>query len=689
MASLSQPGQTILHTPPDSGLGASTRPDELVSNIIPAAGATDSPDRGRHKERGFLETVLGAPKAGVNQEPYVNTDLLQRPKRVVAQRHNTSDEGESDDLSPSHELDVAPRMMMRGRETTTRFGGSGINAHLVAQFRDIRSFAEDIRLTNPILSRVRPDLERVTKGLWKWKPLNETLPVPTAASLISLLPTRAVADELVGLYLTYVESTHRILHIPSFLRDFNDFWATCDTSDVPVSFIVQLLLVLAIAWNLADMGGLQGKSPAPLKCYAAVEWVLHAEKWLNNTHVKRPEITSLRLRILLITALNCYGMNRSQAWLATGQLVKSAMMAGYHRDPSKYARISVFSKEMRRRVWMTIVELDLQVAIDRGMPPSVQSSDFDSRPALNINDDEIHESVQDVPEDRSASEITDCSFATSLARSLSLRLKACHLMHSPRINCRYEEIQRIDWELSRELSRIPVWASPDITDHFTQQKITLWKAMSETKLAQSLLSIHTPFAIEARCESLFAPSARSRMDAAVMILSMQRQLQTSQPLSQRMLGEWTHQAFVSICQILYELGLRSGESSLASNFNHLADNCLADSSYPAPPMFLLHTLPGFADSLLSLVETALVSLEGRYLLVIKGAKDYFFLSTIVALVRAKLFPVQSLIYKQQVVERVLSFAQTLFSRHSTCSHLGVQGMGSFKDNQVISLHNSV
>lgn len=99
-------------------------------------------------------------------------------------------------------------------------------------------------------------------------------------------------------------------------------------------------------------------------------------------------------------------------------------------------------------------------------------------------------------------------------------------------------------------------------------------------------------------------------------------------------------------------------------------------------MFLLHTLPGFADSLLSLVETALISLEGRYLLVVKGAKDYFFLSTIVALVKARLWPAQELIFKQQVVQRVLSFAQTIFSRHTTCEHLGTPGMGSFKDNQV-------
>ena len=98
--------------------------------------------------------------------------------------------------------------------------------------------------------------------------------------------------------------------------------------------------------------------------------------------------------------------------------------------------------------------------------------------------------------------------------------------------------------------------------------------------------------------------------------------------------------------------------------------------------FTFHTLTGLPDSLISLVETALIALEHRFHLVVKGAKDYFFLSTIVALVKSRVWPAQSIMYKQQVVERVLSFTQSLFSRHATCEHLGAPGMGSFKDNQV-------
>ncbi|KAJ5469678.1 hypothetical protein N7539_009296 [Penicillium diatomitis] len=664
---------------------ALARSDAMLSTVAPNSGPIahpeDAPEQERRpqgKEKGFLETVLGAPKAAVDQEPYINTDVLHRSRRSGVEetpplstrpRRPCADDGSDMDdvLSPSHDLDLSPRIMMRGRDTKTRFSGSGIYANVVAQFPDIRAFAEEIRHANPILSQVRPDLERVIKGLWRRQPLKQAFPDPTIESLIALLPSRSVVDELIGVYLTYIESLHRIFHVPTFLKELDDFWKMVpNPSPIAAAFVVQLLLVLACAWNLADMTSLQDKSAVPLKCYTAIEWVLHAEKWIENARFRRQEITTLRLQILTIMARNCHGMKRSKAWLATNTLVRQAMLSGYHRDPDQYAQISVFNKEMRRRIWMTIVELDLQVAIDRGMPPAVQPLDYDTLPPLNIDDDEIHQSSSVAPADRPLSDITDSSFQTALGRSLPLRLKGCQLMHSPRISCRYEEIQRLDWELSRHLSQIPRWDHTGASDLVKQHKVALWKAAIETKLAQTLLSTHTPFAIESQREPLFAPSARSRLDSATMILSTQKRLfNTSKPLSLCMLGEWTTQALLSVCQVLHAQGQR----------NNL-------SSHPISSLSLLRSLPGLSESLVLLAETALVALEDRFWLVLKGAKDYFFLSTLVALAKAKQWPDQADMYKHQVVERILLFAQALFSRHAGCEHLGKPGMGSFHNNQV-------
>ncbi|KAE8371229.1 hypothetical protein BDV26DRAFT_276517 [Aspergillus bertholletiae] len=650
-------------------------PDSALSSVTRSQPTTSSDTRPALEKRDrFLETVLGAPKAAVNQEPYVNTELLHRSKHAAAVNHHAApsyrhgdDEGP---MSPSQHLDISPRIMMRGKETKTRFNGSGIFANLIAQFPDIKSFAEEIRVASPQLSALRPDLARVKRGLWKRKPLNTPFPEPTTLSLTQMLPSRRVVDDLVVLYLTYFEATHRILHVPSFLKELDEFWAQRDNPDfVSPHFVVQLLLVLACAWNLADFDALQLKNDheSEMTCYTAIEWVLHAERWIENSHIKRPDIMAFRLYILLLVAKNVHGMKRSKAWLDTGTLIKQAMLAGYHRDPSRYTKIAPFNKEMRRRIWTTIVELDLEVSLERGMPPSVQYGDYDTAPALNLNDNELQETSEELPAERPLSEMTDCSFQSVLIQSLPARLKACKLMHSPRISCCYDEILHMDWELNRYLSQIPAWAASEGEDLQTQHKIILIRSLLQMKIGHSLLSIHTPFAIEAQKEILFAPSSRARLEVATMILSSQRQLnETSRQLSLSILGDWTVQAYCSVCQLLH-----ASTSSQASSRTSLPQ-----------------TLPGLPESLITLVEMTLTCLETQLLLVVKGAKEYFFMSTILALVKARLWPVQATAYKQEVVDRVIFFAQTLFTRHANCDHLGELGMGGFKTSQVPVLNSS-
>lgn len=140
--------RTPVHTP-DSGItawaGGPPRPSQSSGPECMGGGG------GGGKRDRFLETVLGAPKAAVNQEPYVNTDVLQRHggsgyshNHHLPHNHDHynqynypyHDQGTQDELgmaSPSQQLDLSPRIMMRGKETRTRFNGSGILANVMAQ----------------------------------------------------------------------------------------------------------------------------------------------------------------------------------------------------------------------------------------------------------------------------------------------------------------------------------------------------------------------------------------------------------------------------------------------------------------------------------------------------------------------------------------------------------------------------
>ncbi len=58
-----------------------------------------------------------------------------------------------------------------------------------------------------------------------------------------MLP-KDIADRLVGLYLETFESVYRVLHIPTFQREYHDYWnnpASCSDG-----FRLKFLLVMAV-----------------------------------------------------------------------------------------------------------------------------------------------------------------------------------------------------------------------------------------------------------------------------------------------------------------------------------------------------------------------------------------------------------------------------------------------------------
>ncbi|KAJ4525511.1 hypothetical protein HRR80_003734 [Exophiala dermatitidis] len=55
------------------------------------------------------------------------------------------------------------------------------------------------------------------------------------------------------------------------------------------------------------------------------------------------------------------------------------MQMGLHRDPKHFKRMSVL-------LWATILELDVQAALDAGVPPTIGVDDSDTEAPSNVND---------------------------------------------------------------------------------------------------------------------------------------------------------------------------------------------------------------------------------------------------------------------------------------------------------------
>lgn len=155
---------------------------------------------------------------------------------------------------------------------------------------------------------------------------------------------------------------------------------------------------------------------SPRSRETALEWVEAAESFLQR-HTKRPDLRTFQICCLSIVARRVNGLSVSQAWIATGSLVKLAMSAGYHRELNINTNISPFYIEMRKHIWTTIVELDPQTSLDRGMPPPAREGGFNTVAPLNLSDDVINKSSSRLPTAEPLEVLADSAFQIVLTKS--------------------------------------------------------------------------------------------------------------------------------------------------------------------------------------------------------------------------------------------------------------------------------
>ena len=259
-----------------------------------------------------------------------------------------------------------------------------------------------------------------------------TLPWPCPPT--ADLPEKDVTDTLVDCYLRSVETIYRILHVPSFKRDYETMWIDAKPR---TAFLVQLKLVLAIGATTYD-------EHFSLRT-SAVRWVYEAQTWISEPEFKsRLGVEYLQTNILLLLARETAGVAGDSIWVSAGELLRRAMSMGLHRDPAYLPAMSVLFSETRRRLWSTVLEIALQSCLASGGPPLVSFEDFDTEIPGNFDDDQLMgENPLAKPEDC----FTDASISIALRKTLPPRLSVAKLLNDVGAKGTYDDILRLDAEL--------------------------------------------------------------------------------------------------------------------------------------------------------------------------------------------------------------------------------------------------
>ncbi|ETI22765.1 hypothetical protein G647_06841 [Cladophialophora carrionii CBS 160.54] len=436
-------------------------------------------------------------------------------------------------MSDKNDLPESERALLRGKSFKTQYFGPSHGASILLQFEELSRFVKDI------LNRL-PTLEK-NKNIWKHqrKELNPNLILPDFDTLIVMLPEQTRADALVQDYFETLETTYRVLHAPTFFRKYKELWAASLNRDSSV-FLVQLLLVCASV-NCAVAGGPSGfKGRSSVGRDTAVKWIEVCEGWLDLQSQKHMTLEVFQVRVLLVIAkkLNCVKIKRE--WTVSGQLLREAMSSGLHREPAFLSnKISVFDQEMRRRLWFTILELDLQNSLDRGMGASIGPFDWDTLPPLNLHDEDFDENTEKMPPARPITEFTRTSFLCLAQQHIPLRLEIISTINSIRVSLEKDTAVELDQRIRQILDTLPEWNESAANP--------ISKDLSELLLYEFLLLIHQPFATQADTQAKHFYSRVARRNAALVTMKIFTDMRPSSGMIMCNLRDGLFRACLTTC----------------------------------------------------------------------------------------------------------------------------------------------
>lgn len=453
-----------------------------------------------------------------------------------------------------------------------------------------------------------------------------------AFKLDEMVPSRTIADRLLQLYLDTFETTYRILHVPSFLKQYAEYWTNPQKSDM--AFVAQLLAVMAAGSRFYSQSLARDERDSHQT--SAMKWIMAVQSYISYTCVSHDiDLRIIQTQTLLLVARLAVASDGDVAWASLGSLIRSAMTMGLHRDPTRFRKATTpFWSELRRRLWTTIVELDLKISLDRGVPPSVDLDECDCDAPSNWDDSELYDNMESNPAPLSTARYTRNFYQCLLSKTMELRYRIAKKINTLRFDLSYDETLRMSESLFR--------AMKNASDLFDDNASGINPAdAARHRFAQSLhlfimrkflLALHRPFCLSVMRLPKCSYSRKVCLEKSLEILS-QMELPTATDtvlyphITQLGSGMFCDETFHAAITVCVELSLQAQEMSQSSG--HAMEGMNTS--------MLLSMVQSQQNVMLQAVERCLVDFGRRVSCGTgKGNKPYFFLSLILASVKSRI-----------------------------------------------------
>lgn len=486
-----------------------------------------------------------------------------------------------------------------------------------------------------------------------------------AFKLDEMVPARRVADQLIQHYFDTFDTTYRILHVPTFLQQYSDYWAENKPTDT--AFVAQLLAVMA-----AGTCFYASSEPADREAYQrpAMKWIMAVQSYISCTFVSLDvDLRMLQIQTLLLVARLGVASDGDVAWASSGSLIRSAVTMGLHRDPTRFRKKTrPFWCELRRRLWTTIVELDLKISLDRGVPPSVDLDECDCDAPSNWDDADMSEDMEGSPTPSSTATVTRNFYQNLLTKTLPLRYRIARRINTLKFDLPYDDALRMGEELLRSVQNASALfdANASIINCAETAKHRFAQSLHMFTMRKFLLALHRPYSLSVVRLPKCSYSRKICLEGSLEMLSLMELPLNSESvvyphitqLGNGMFRDETFHAAITVC---VELSLQAQEMG----------NSMGPMMEGMNSSVLMSMVQSQQNVMLQAVERTLDDFGRRIGPGGKGCKSYFFLGMILASVKSRIKGEDPLANIESTSRRAVRVCRTILNKVSYSEALAI------------------
>ncbi|RMZ73896.1 C6 zinc finger domain containing [Pyrenophora seminiperda CCB06] len=432
-------------------------------------------------------------------------------------------------------------VMLRRKGFRSQFHGPTSVMSTISTYHELHAFTREALALDRFIIRIKSDFKQFRNR--KKKLVNECVAksCDTDAEILAALPERSVVDAQAVLYFDTWEKSYRILHEPTFWREYCEFWEKSGNGEPQISFAVMLLLIVAITKCLTPKDAtFIGDTTADR--HAAGELIDICEGWINQQPRKRVTLRDFQIYCLALLSKRVNSIKAKQDWVVSGELLRFSLASGIHRDCASlgHEATSVFDEEMKRRLWVTIMELELHASVESGLPSSLTTLYFDAAPPANLADDAFSNDTHQLP--TASEQFTSTSYLVATTRSLPLRIHLTQLLNTPSGGLQYADILQFDAQIRSAISALPTW---------NEERAALPSGLLRLQLHQYLLMLHKRYARLAHEDSRYTHSFTTVVDTCSSIIAIHEDLLSKGILALNTMRNDVVRVGLTLSQVVY------------------------------------------------------------------------------------------------------------------------------------------